>query len=67
MLEYSAVRDAWETLDVPPQLLHHVTQCFTMMGAMTYCSARRVLYIVTNSFMVCVRIEVENEDITFEK
>ena len=67
MLEYSLVREAWEHVSVPDDLLKLYSQCFTQMGAMTHCSKRQILYVMTHSFLVCVHIEVDNEDISMDR
>ena len=67
MLEYSVVRETWEHVSVPEKLLDIFSQCFTQMGSMTYCSQRHRLYIMTNSFLVCVHVDVDNEDIAMER
>ena len=67
VLEYSVVRDAWEQLSVPSDLLKHMAECFYKHGAMAYCSQKSKLYVVTNDFMVCAPVRVDNEDITIDK
>ena len=54
-------------MSVPEEVLRIFSQCFTQMGALAYCNRRRKLYVMTNTFLISVHVEVDNEDISMDK